>query len=68
MTLRQWIADNGLTQASAAEMFEVHEITLSRWINGHAIPRRAQMARIGVLTKNAVLPNDFFASATSSAA
>lgn len=61
MTLREWIAGEGLTQREAAERFGVHEITLSRWVNGRAIPRREQMTTIRVVTKEAVQPASFFA-------
>lgn len=60
MTLREWIATAGLTQRAAAERLGVHEITLSRWLTGRAIPRRDQMTLIGALTAGAVLPNSFY--------
>jgi len=60
MTLREWIATAGLTQRAAAERLGVHEITLSRWLTGRAIPRRDQMTLIGAMTEGAVLPNSFY--------
>lgn len=60
MTLREWIATAGLTQRAAAERLGVHEITLSRWLTGKAIPRRDQMTLIGSLTAGAVLPGSFY--------
>lgn len=60
MTLREWIATAGLTQRAAAERLGVHEITLSRWLTGRAIPRRDQMTLIGTMTAGVVLPNSFY--------
>lgn len=65
MTLREWIAEQGLTQREAAERLRVHEITLNRWINGRAIPRREQMAAIRAETAEAVQPASFFPQAAA---
>jgi transcriptional regulator with XRE-family HTH domain len=61
MTLREWATSQNLTQRDLAQRIGVHEITMSRWINGHAIPRRYQMAFIEQMTAGAVRPADFFA-------
>lgn len=61
MTLREWITAQALTQRAAAVGFGVHEITLNRWINNKAIPRREQMATIVSVTGGAVQPASFFA-------
>lgn len=62
MTLREWIHAAGLTQRAAAEQFDVHEITLNRWVAGKAIPRREQMARIAVVTDGQVQPSAFYSA------
>ncbi len=67
MTLREWIAEQGLTQREAAERLDVHEITLNRWLNDKALPRRSQMARVQHMTGGAVGPADFYASPASAA-
>lgn len=60
MTLREWIIRHGLTQRAAADRLGVHEITLNRWLNGHAIPRREQMDAIRVATDDLVQPGSFY--------
>lgn len=67
MTLREWIANQRLTQREAAERLGVHEITLNRWVNEKATPRRKQMSRVQTATDGAVQPRDFF-PATATAA
>lgn len=68
MTLREWIAAQGLTQREAAERLDVHEITLNRWVMGHTIPRRGQMARIREVTNGSVPYASFLAADDATAA
>jgi transcriptional regulator with XRE-family HTH domain len=64
MTLREWIDQQGITQREAAIRLAVHEVTLHRWLNGRAIPRRAQMAALAAL---GVSPVSFFPKAQEAA-
>ena len=65
MTLREWISEQGLTQRAAADRLGVHEITLSRWLTGKAIPRREQMASIRQETAGTVDAGSFYAAETA---
>jgi transcriptional regulator with XRE-family HTH domain len=60
MTLREWIADQQLTQREAAARLGVHEITLNRWLSGKAIPQRRQLEAIRQIS--GVEPATFFPS------
>lgn len=61
MNLREWITEQGLTQREAARRLGVHEITLSRWVMGRAVPRREWRDRIREVTGGAVGVATFFA-------
>jgi transcriptional regulator with XRE-family HTH domain len=59
MTLREWIAEKGLTQREAAKLFNVHEISLNRWMSGRMLPRRPQIAIIEHVTEGRVRWTDW---------
>lgn len=62
ITLRDWVASEGLTQEQAAERINVHPITLNRWLNGKAMPQPKVMRRIQSATGGQVQPNSFFSA------
>lgn len=61
MTLDQYIAANGMTNAAFAELIEVDQSTVYRMRqpNGQ-VPSRDIMVRIFAATGGKVTPNDFF--------
>jgi transcriptional regulator with XRE-family HTH domain len=61
MTLQQFLSQNGLSQHTFAKMAGITQVTVSRYVNGLRLPRRAHMKRIYEVTGGSVTPNDFFA-------
>jgi DNA-binding transcriptional regulator YdaS (Cro superfamily) len=65
MDLATYLQHADLTQAEFAARLGVHPVTLNRWVKGHAMPRRAAMAKIQNLTGGCVLPADLATAATA---
>lgn len=62
MDISEYLAEAKMTQTAFAEMIGVHPVTLNRWINGHAMPRRAEMAKIRAATCGLVTASDMAAT------
>lgn len=60
MTLKDYLAAQGMTAAAFAARVQTHESTMSRILAGKQRPRADLMHRIGAATGGAVTPNDFF--------
>lgn len=61
MKLSQWLDSQRMLRVQFARNVGVHPITVTKWANGHMIPRPDLMAAIVAATDGAVQPNDFFA-------
>jgi transcriptional regulator with XRE-family HTH domain len=59
MKFRAWMRMADITQGELAPKIGLSQAMLSRIYNGY-VPSPAVMQRIAVITKGAVLPNDFF--------
>ena len=62
MDLAAFLAQAELTQTEFAARIGVHPITLNRWVNGHALPRRSAMVKIQEATGGQVGPSDLLAA------
>ncbi len=60
MTLQQYLTQTGLSQQKFARLAGIAQVTVSRYVNGLRLPRRAHMQRIYEITGGSVTPNDFF--------
>jgi len=59
MTLSDYLAQSGLSQAEFARAIETSQPTVSRYITGLRMPRRDHLRRIREVTGGAVTANDF---------
>jgi transcriptional regulator with XRE-family HTH domain len=62
MTLRQYLQENGLSQAQFARKLGVKSETVRRYLVGERIPDKEKMAQIAFLTREQVTANDFYHS------
>ncbi len=60
MTLQQYLTQTGLSQQKFADLVGITQMTVSRYVHGLRLPRRAHMQRIYEVTGGSVTPNDFF--------
>lgn len=60
MTLKEYLAEHGLTQYRFAKNIGVDRQTVYRWAAGERLPRPELMALIYRGTGGAVQPNDFY--------
>lgn len=60
MTLREYLADNGLTETDFAELIGVDQSTVHRLRTKGQVPSKPVMERIFDATKGEVTANDFF--------
>ena len=65
MTLSEYLKENKITQDRFLEIakdkgatFSIHAI--SKWCQGHRIPRQEEMQTIYEITEGKVEPNDFY--------
>lgn len=63
MKLADWIAEKDLTHAEVAELLEVEQPTVSRYVNGTRRPRDRHMVKIVAVTGGKVTANDFLPEA-----
>ena len=68
MTLKEWLADNGLSHSDFARMIDRTPEAVRRYALGERIPDKATMPVIADKTAGAVTANDFFGIASSSLA
>ncbi len=68
MLLSNYLNDKGLTLAEFASQIGVSHVSVIRWRDGRAVPRRDLMDKITTATNGAVQPNDFFKPAEVGAA
>jgi transcriptional regulator with XRE-family HTH domain len=66
MTLAQYLAQHGLSQAEFARRIRYPEATVSRWVAGRMVPRRLAMREIEAATGGAVTPASWFLDAPAS--
>ena len=59
MKLRDWLRREKVSQAEMAAKLEIAQATVSRICKGD-YPGPDTMRRIAIVTKGAVMPNDFF--------
>ena len=62
MTLQDYLEETGLTQTEFAILAKTTQSTVSKYLNGRLMPRRAQLRRIAALTHGKVTANDFMGS------
>jgi len=60
MTLKKWLKIKPMNGAEFAAYMGVSTSAVSRWLNGHRIPRPEQVRMIYVLTKKRVRPQDWY--------
>jgi transcriptional regulator with XRE-family HTH domain len=60
MTLREWMAREGLNNSDLGQRLGVAANTVSRWRNGVRRPRADELASICEATGGAVTANDFY--------
>jgi len=60
MTLNKWLKIKPMLASEFAAYMGVSTSAVSRWVNGHRIPRPEQMRMIYILTKKRVRPQDWF--------
>lgn len=60
MTLTKWLKLKPMLASEFAAYMGVSTSAVSRWLNGHRIPRPEQMRMIYVLTKKRVRPQDWY--------
>lgn len=59
MTLQEWMEDAGLKPADVAQELGVHVSSVSRWLNGHRVPRPGQLQQLRLLSGNKVTADSF---------
>jgi predicted transcriptional regulator len=59
MTLREYLADQGLTEGAFAEMLGISQAAVNRYVNGDRTPKQPIMRAIMRATKGEVTANDF---------
>lgn len=60
VTLEKWLKTKKLSGADLAEMLEVSQSAVSRWINGSRVPTIKYFQAIEKVTKGAVRPQDWY--------
>ncbi|MBO7733097.1 MAG: helix-turn-helix transcriptional regulator [Methanobrevibacter sp.] len=60
MTLKEYLKTNKTTIEQLKNEFNVSQMTLWRWENGKAIPRREMLEKIAKWSLGKVLPSDFY--------
>jgi transcriptional regulator with XRE-family HTH domain len=61
MTLADYLSAQSLSAAEFARRIGVSTQTVCRYRDGERIPEKDFMERIAVVTRHAVMPNDFYA-------
>ena len=60
MKFSRYLAKNNIIQEEAARALGIAQSTISRYINGVAIPSKKLMQKIIAYTSGEVQPNDFY--------
>ena len=60
MKLKNYIKQNHIKTKELTNLFGVSQMTIWRWCEGTAIPRKEAMGKILEWTKGSVLPQDFY--------
>jgi transcriptional regulator with XRE-family HTH domain len=67
MTLKEWMSDNGLTDAEMARKLGVSQASVSRYRASRRVPEPIVMKRIEEVTNRAVTASDFIEGAVAKA-
>jgi predicted transcriptional regulator len=59
MTLKEYLADQGLTESAFAEMLGISQAAVNRYCNGIRTPQRITLRAIAKATAGKVTANDF---------
>ena len=60
MDLKQYLEKQGLSISKFAKMFDLPEITVTKYKYGDRIPNKLNMKKIYAVTDKEVTPNDFY--------
>jgi transcriptional regulator with XRE-family HTH domain len=59
MTLKEWISEQNITIAEAAERIGISRMSVYSYIRGSRLPRHKAMRKIARATGGKVQPNDY---------